>query len=789
MTKDRIMTSLPRFGATARMLLSLVLVCLVPPAALRAQQWPRTITQEKTTIKIYQPQVESFEGTKLAARAALSVQRAGDKDPIFGAAWFDCIVKTDREKRIVSPERITVRDLRFPDITPEQKQAVSGVIEGSMMKWDLTMSLDQLLASASVAEQQTKSAEGLRHDPPDILVREKPSMLLLYDGTPKTGDIPNSSIKRIVNSAFAVAFDPAVKLYYLQGGKYWFEAADPLGPWKNVANPSGAVASLAAEAAKKQGTSAAPDTGSGPVPDIVVSTKPAELIASDGPPSYTPISGTDLLYMDNTSGDVFMDVKTQKHFVIFSGRWFTASGLRGPWDFVASDKLPADFARIPADSPKSDVLSQVAGTDAARDAVMDAQVPQTATIDRKKATVDVKYDGEPKFEKIEGTSLRYATNTSSSVIQVESKFYCCDNAVWFWAPAPKGPWTVCDKVPEQISEIPASSPVYNVKYVYIYDSTPEVVYVGYTPGYTGCYVYGSTVVYGTGYMYPCWVGPVYYPRPVTYGFHMNYNPWIGWSVGFSVGYGGPAGWVSVGWGMPIGHPPYGYWGPCGYRPPYGHPPGYYPPHHGYPPGHYPPGQGNWDQGSRQRPADGSGSRPSSGVSAGTLPADRTGSNLYKDRANGVQNTGVRAQPQPANRPGGGAGASTQPATRPGGTGGAGVSTQPATRPGGTGGASPSQQPSRDNNVMTDRSGNVYRQNNTGGWEQHQNGNWNAPQQGGGAPTRDLNRDMQARDRGAAQTQQFNNMQSRPAGGGSRGGSGGARGGGGGGMRGGGGRGR
>jgi hypothetical protein len=41
--------------------------------------------------------------------------------------------------------------------------------------------------------------------------------------------------------------------------------------------------------------------------------------------------------------------------------------------------------------------------------------------------------------------------------------------------------------PDDVESIPASNPHYNVKYVHVYDSTPDVVYVGYTPGYYGSY--------------------------------------------------------------------------------------------------------------------------------------------------------------------------------------------------------------------------------------------------------------------------------------------------------------
>jgi hypothetical protein len=111
-----------------------------------------------------------------------------------------------------------------------------------------------------------------------------------------------------------------------------------------------------------------------------------------------------------------------------------------------------------------------------------------------------------------------------------------------------------------IYTIPPSSPLYNVKYVYVYDVTPQVVYVGYYPGYMGSYVYGPTIVYGTGWWYRPWWGVYYYPRPVTYGFHVRYNPWYGWSFGFSFS-SGPFR-ITIGTGGMHG----GWWGPGWYRP-------------------------------------------------------------------------------------------------------------------------------------------------------------------------------------------------------------------------------
>jgi len=160
-----------------------------------------------------------------------------------------------------------------------------------------------------------------------------------------------------------------------------------------------------------------------------------------------------------------------------------------------------------------------------------AQIPQTATVKRSETKVTVTYAGEPQFKPIAGTSMQYAVNTSFDVIRVGDLYYVCFQGVWFRSTTPQGPWVVVDAVPPQIYTIPPSSPLYRVTYVYVYDSTPSTVVVGYTSGYMGVYAYGGTVVYGTGYYYPPYVWPapvpVYYPYPYSYGAAAYYNPYTG----------------------------------------------------------------------------------------------------------------------------------------------------------------------------------------------------------------------------------------------------------------------
>ena len=70
------------------------------------------------------------------------------------------------------------------------------------------------------------------------------------------------------------------------------------------------------------------------------------------------------------------------------------------------DRQPAaDFARIPANGPRGFVLVSVPGTPQAQEALLEAQIPQQATLNRATAKLDVVYAGEPQFAPIAGTPM------------------------------------------------------------------------------------------------------------------------------------------------------------------------------------------------------------------------------------------------------------------------------------------------------------------------------------------------------------------------------------------------
>ena len=290
-------------------------------------------------------------------------------------------------------------------------------------------------------------------------------------------------------------------------------------------------------------------------PVIVTATEPTELVATDGPPRWKTTAGGKLLYVENTETPWIRETEGKDNYLLIAGRWFRSPSVQGPWAFARPDSLPAAFQAIPPESPIGGVRSSIALTVEATDAILDLQIPQTTAVQRSQAKFTAKYDGAPKFVDITGTGVAYATNTGSQVLRTAGPygtymFWACDNAVWFKSASAMGPWFVADSIPkDEFAKIPPSVPVYNVTYVQIYAATPEVVYVGYLPGYTGAYPYYGVPVYGTGWTYPPYAGAVYYPHPVTYGVAVSYNPYTGYGAGTTFA----TAFFAFGVGMAIGN--------------------------------------------------------------------------------------------------------------------------------------------------------------------------------------------------------------------------------------------
>jgi hypothetical protein len=742
---------------TITLVLALVGVCVAQDPG-----WPRQKTSPAGTLIYYPPQVDDWTNYKeVDFRMAFSLTPAGGKQTV-GVVDIHAQTDVSVDDRTVLLSNPVITRTSFPSLDSTASAPMDQLVRTFLpSSSSVVISLDRLIAATN--KTQAAATVSVRNDPPAIFVSNQPAILLQFDGEPVLADIKNTKLQFAVNTNWPVFLDKSISSYYLFTGKRWLTAPSLSSPWLITATLPKDMIKVAKDPQWKglAGAISPMATDTGFAPAVFYSTAPAEIILFRGKPVYSRITGTQLVYATNTDADIFVHSPTQQYFYLAAGRWFSSKSLQGPWTYATSH-LPVDFAQIPASNPAARVLVSVPGTEQAKDAVLIAQVPTVVEVDPAKAAqVNVVYNGTPEFKPIEGTSLTYATNTADKVIGVGNAYYLCLQGIWFMSPNPTGPWTTATLVPSSIYTIPPSSPLYNVTYVTQTTTPTGTVRASYTAGYLGSFIVATTVgvfiVGGTGYYYPPYfyygIGyPVYRPYAATYGYGSYYNFHTGAYVAFRGVYGpyrGATGFASY-------NPYTGTYARGG---------SVYGPYGSASAGRaYNPYTGAYARGASVSTAYGtrsaaSGYNPSTGIGAAT----RQGSSPYGQWGSSVVSNGNRTVQtgHVSNSQGTIAGARSS-------TGAAAIAGRGAH---GSGGVARSSS----GDLYAAKNGNVYKKTGSG-WQSYNNGSWNStnkPTPHSSSATRQpqmqsLNQDFQNRQRGAAQSRNYQNYYQR-SGGGFRGG--------------------
>jgi hypothetical protein len=193
-------------------------------------------------------------------------------------------------------------------------------------------------------------------------------------------------------------------------------------------------------------------------PTILVSTKPAILLQTDGAPAYAPVKGkTGLSFVVNTNWDLFRIDEGGALYLRDDTHWLTAGAMNGPWTPVAN--LPALLTDLPDDSSWADARAAVPpapyqGGNAPRVIVTDTPAEM------------ILFKGEPALQDIPRTSLQWASNTESDVFfdKAGKQWYVLLSGRWFRAPALDGPWTFATPdLPADFRNLPEDAPYYAVR--------------------------------------------------------------------------------------------------------------------------------------------------------------------------------------------------------------------------------------------------------------------------------------------------------------------------------------
>jgi len=658
------------------------------PADIPDVGWPRQVENGGQQVTVYQPQVDSWEGyTSIHFRSAISVIPGAGKEERFGILEVSADTEVDDETRTVVTHNHH-REVRFPNVSEAEKSKLRKIFDQLLPpKESITVSLDRVLPYLEPDKQPTQHAVDVNLDPPKIYYSRQPAILVMFMGTPQLKPVSkdDNSLLFAANTNWDVFFDTAQSRYYLLNDGSWLTSDNPMtGSWIVATQLPTTLNQLPNDDNWIDVRSHIPGKPADSAPVVFVATSPTEMIVTEGEPAFQPIMGTKLLQVSNTDSTLFLHSGEGTFYYLVTGRWFRAKTLDGPWN-VASNDLPADFLNIPDDSPAAFVKTAVPGTREAQDAVLLASIPRTLSVDvSNPPQVEVSYDGTPKFDAIQGTSVQYAVNTPNQVFLVSGSYYCCNQGVWFVAPAPTGPWLPATAVPPAIYTIPPSNPNYNVTYVTVQQSTPSTVVYSQTSGYSGEYVATNGVLmFGMGMLLGAAIADhhhndYWYPRPCYYSYgsratyhpgygryyvspHTNYGPYGG--AGRIAAYNPNTGTYSRGAYR------YGPAGSAGVRQAYN------------------PYTGGYAQQARVNTAYGS---------AGNFYAERGGKAASGGYRSGAQGTigGVRTNQ---------------------GTGAAAWNTKY-----GKGGVAKT----RSGDVYAGRDGNVYKKDSSGQWQKYQNGNWN-----------------------------------------------------------------
>ena len=461
--------------------------------------WPRLFKTDGAEVLVYQPQVDSWQNHEsLEFRMATSVKRATDEQPTFGVITIAAKTKVNHEERTVLLTELESK-VHIPDVDAGEAQALAEIVRAAIPRREtLEVDLDRVLSYVELSEFQAHEVE-VNLDPPPIFHSAETAILVIFLGEPKFKPIENTNLLFAINTNWDLFLETDGSRYFLLDEDEWLTTQEPsTSVWEPAKELPADLAKLPDDDNWSEVNQHIPGKPATKPARVFVSNQPAELIVTIGEPELAPIPGSNLLYVTNTESDLFMNSEDGRYYFLVAGRWFRAEKLEGPWSAATAD-LPGGFAKIPEEHAKGGILSSVPGTPEAEEAVIQASIPHRATVQRSQVSVTVTYDGKPRLKPIDGCrGVSYAVNTTFTVLSVNDQYYCCENGLWFVSPKPEGPWIVCVEVPKAIYTIPASSPLHNVTYVYVYDSDPDEVTVGYTAGYTGAYIANGLLMFGAG---------------------------------------------------------------------------------------------------------------------------------------------------------------------------------------------------------------------------------------------------------------------------------------------------
>src|SRR5471032_2988453 len=154
-----------------------------PAEQATAPTWPQVLNAGDTKLTIYQPQLDSWDGYTLQARAAGEATGADGKST-YGIVQFSAHTLVDKATRWVVLDQYTLTKADFPSSAVQADSWVAALKKDAASR-KKTISLDQLEAAVGVlAAEQKSSSDPIENTPPTIITSDVPALLVYIDGEP-----------------------------------------------------------------------------------------------------------------------------------------------------------------------------------------------------------------------------------------------------------------------------------------------------------------------------------------------------------------------------------------------------------------------------------------------------------------------------------------------------------------------------------------------------------------------------------------------------------------------------
>ena len=357
----------------------------------------------------------------MVAFSAVSYRSKAGEKPALGTVKFEADTKVAVSDRLVNFQAMKIAEANFQTLEKEQVREITAAIDQAIPDDDRVIALDRVLANLDKSQIVPKNVEGIKADPPTDLLqqdaggdREPRRRADLESDQGQRSEVRRQHELGPLSARADEHLLPAQRGRVAEGDR----REGPVDAGRDSCPTASRSCRRTTTGRTSRPTCRASRSRRQPSRRSSSASSPAELILLTGEPSYRPVKGTELLWVSNTESDVFRMGKTGPVYYLVAGRWFSAPDFAGPWTF-ATPSLPADFKKIPLEHERSRVLASVPGTDQAAEAVLLAQIPQTARVNKKEVKApDVAFKGDPQFAPIETTTVQRAVNTDKDVFKI-----------------------------------------------------------------------------------------------------------------------------------------------------------------------------------------------------------------------------------------------------------------------------------------------------------------------------------------------------------------------------------